>query len=144
MARVLILSDPRSGSSFLQDLLNCHEEVEIVGELLNDEFGLIENPIAKIKSCLGELHSTIVGFKVFPEQIYIHKLQFAEILAEIAATHVLVLWRENILETFCSRCIADMNGEWYTLPNSTKMNSGYFNLIIGTLCRKATKLKRCL
>lgn len=112
MSRVLILSNPRSGSSFLQDLLNCHEEVEIAEELLNDEFGLVENPIGKITSCLGALHNTIVGFKVFPEQILVHKIKFSELLAAIAATHVIVLWRENILETFCSRCIADMNGEW--------------------------------
>lgn len=112
MSRVLILSNPRSGSSFLQDLLNCHGEVEIAEELLNDEFGLIEDPMAKIESSLGELHKTIVGFKVFPEQIFTHDLRFSELLTTIATSHVIVLWRENILETYCSRCIADSNGEW--------------------------------
>lgn len=112
MSRILILSNPRSGSSFLQDLLNCHGEVDIAEELLNVEFGVTENPIGKIKSTLGELHNTIVGFKVFPEQIYEHKLKFDELLAEIAVTHIIVLWRENVLDTFCSRCIARLSGEW--------------------------------
>lgn len=112
MSRVILLSNPRSGSSFLQDRLNCHGEVEIAEELLNDEFGLIENPVAKTKSRLGQLHKTIVGFKVFPEQIFAHELKFDELLTATATSHVIVLWRENILEGYCSRRIADMNGEW--------------------------------
>lgn len=112
MTRVLILSNPRSGSSLLQDLLNCHGEVQIVEELLNDEFGVIENPLEHVKLILSELHETIVGFKVFPEQIYQRNLIFSELLTATAANHVIVLWRENILESFCSRCIAGLSGEW--------------------------------
>lgn len=112
MSRVLLLSDPRSGSSFLQDLLNCHGDVEFAEELLNDEFGLVETPIAAINATLSELHEPIVGFKAFPEQIYKHELKFDELLRGIAVSHVIVLWRENILDTYCSRCIAYSSGEW--------------------------------
>lgn len=112
MSRIILLSDPRSGSSFLQDLLNCHGDVQLAEELLNDEFGLREHPIADIKARLAELHKAIVGFKVFPEQIYKHNLKFDEMLRGIAATQVIVLWRENMLEAYCSRCIADLSGEW--------------------------------
>lgn len=114
MPRVLLLSNPRSGSSYLQELLNSHDEVEIAEELLNDEFGFVENPLAAIQTALGELHSTIVGFKVFPEQIFQHGLNFTELLQTIGATHVIVLWRENLLETLASRRIADANGQWYS------------------------------
>lgn len=112
MTRVLVLSNPRSGSSLLQDLLNCHGDVQIAEELLNDEFGFIENPLEKVKASLGELHKTIVGFKVFPEQIYRGKITFSELVAATAASQVIVLWRENMLDAYCSRCIANLSGEW--------------------------------
>ncbi|KAJ6646499.1 GDP-perosamine synthase [Pseudolycoriella hygida] len=72
MPRVVILSNPRSGSTFLRGLLNSHPEIEIAEELLNEEFGQFENTLETVTSMLDDLHSTIVGFKI-PKEL----LQFA-------------------------------------------------------------------
>lgn len=120
MPRILILSNPRSGSNYLLDLLACHPEIELDEELLNDEFGLIEAPLETIQKSLSTLHSTFVGFKTFPEQVYSHGLHFGELLQTIGATHVIVLWRDDILEALASRRIADANGEWYSTSETNK------------------------
>ncbi|ODN01496.1 GDP-perosamine synthase [Orchesella cincta] len=114
MPRIQLLSNPRSGSCYLQELLNCHPEIEIAEELLNDEFGILENPFQSIEKTLAALPNTFVGFKVFPEQVYAHNLHFGELLQATGTTHVIVLWREGILEALVSRRIAETTGQWYS------------------------------
>ncbi|CAL8113046.1 unnamed protein product [Orchesella dallaii] len=120
MPRIHLLSNPRSGSCFLQELLNCHPEIEIAEELLNDEYGVLENPLQSIDQTLAALPSTFVGFKVFPEQVYAHNLHLGDLLQATGTTHVIVLWREGILEALVSRRIAEITGQWYaTWKNGT-------------------------
>ncbi|CAL8117822.1 unnamed protein product [Orchesella dallaii] len=116
MPRVHLLSNPRSGSCYLHDLLNCHPEIEIADdELLDDQNGLLENPLELVQQSLAALQSTFVGFKVFPEQVYFQGLDFGELLQATGTTHVIVLWREGILEALTSRRIAVQTKEWYSL-----------------------------
>ncbi len=64
MAKILILSNPRSGSTFLTNLLNCHPEVNVADELLNDEMRIDGDPLDFVADHLSRLPENVVGFKV--------------------------------------------------------------------------------
>lgn len=123
MPRFLILSNPRSGSTLLKDLLNCHPEIHLEPELLNDEIQIDTLPLEFLESKLSIRAATFVGFKVFPEQIFQRGLDLPSIVRQIGITRIIVLWRENILETLVSRRIAEKTGVWYA-PNNSAVADG--------------------
>jgi len=59
------------------------------------------------------------GFKLFNEQIKFCRLSFTNLLNALHNPPVIVLYRENLLETYTSLEIAFQTDEWYS---ETKMN----------------------
>lgn len=120
----VVLSSGRSGSSFLVQFLNCHNRITCLGELLNRELledqGLIgasENYLIDYVS--GSLLSfnfwrPCTGFKLFNEQLEYCKLSLGVFLGRLQYPSVIVLYRENLLETFVSLKIAFQNNIWYS------------------------------
>ena len=106
MARFMILSEPRTGSTFLQSLLKIHYDVECKEDFLSDEHGPRDDPVGDVNRQLSVLRQRVVGFKTFPEHLIYHQLSLVELLRRLDVKWVIVLWRENCLEMFASLQIA--------------------------------------
>ena len=130
----IILSSGRSGSTMLVQLLNCHPAILCHSELLNRDdlkwYGLIRegrlcvSSHRLIKYTMAQLVPwkpwlPYTGFKLFNEQIKFCRLSFTNLLNALHDPPVIVLYRENLLETYTSLEIAFQTGEWYS---ETKMN----------------------
>lgn len=135
MPGLILLSNARSGSSYLSDLLNCHPEIEIAEELLNDEVKIEGDTVTHLEKELSKYPQTYVGFKVFPEQIFQRGLNFSSLVQEIGATHVIVLWREGLFETLASRRIADKTGIWYSTSQADSKNIEKIHIDPGDLAQ---------
>lgn len=123
MGKILLLSNPRSGSTYLLELLNSHPEVNLIGEILSSKNNLLpSSALSVVQNKLSEMKDAFTGFKLFPEQVYAHKLHFETLCSCIGATHVILLWRENPLETFVSRRIAYSTKSWYSYKKPEKVN----------------------
>lgn len=120
----VILSSGRSGSTLLRLLLNCHPGICQLGEILNreelDRFklrgysrsGLIDYILARLLPAKPWLPYT--GFKVFHEQLEFCSLPLGDVLKALYNPPVVVLYRENLLETFVSLKIAFLTDVWYS------------------------------
>lgn len=120
----VVLSSGRSGSTLLTQLLNCHNEISCRGELLNreelhkhgleinDKKCLINYILAKLLPAKFWFRYT--GFKIFNEQLEFCKLSLQQLLCSLYHPPVIVLYRENLLETFVSLKIAFQNDVWYS------------------------------
>lgn len=121
--RFLILAMPRSGSNGLKTMLNCHPNITVLGELLNDEEDVCQEPSETILEQLKSSFETeeeksgqkyaLVAFKVFPEQVLKRGLQLDKLVHHLNIRHVVVLWRRDILDALTSRMIAEQTGIWY-------------------------------
>ena len=118
MSRFIILSEPRTGSTYLYSLLNCHAHVSCEGELLNHVYGPRDDPIGDVNRRLSDLSQPVVGFKIFPEDLLYHQLSLIELVRRLDVKWVIVLWRENFLEMYVSLRIAQRTGVWYRLVRS--------------------------
>ena len=116
MNRFLLLANPRTGSTYLANLLRSHPDIGVAGELLNDEHELPDNKLEYIEEQLSKMDQNFVGFKVFPEQILNTKLRFDDIVRYIGANVVVVLWRKSVIKQLISRRIAEKTGIWYRGP----------------------------
>lgn len=67
-----------------------------------------------VEDHLSQCKKPYVGFKVFPEQIFNHNLRFDDLVRYINAKYVIILWRENTLETIVSKLIAEKTNKWYS------------------------------
>ncbi len=120
----IILSSGRSGSTLLTQLLNCHLQVECKGELLNreelkkrhlsaaDNQTLSNYVLARLLSL--KLWISYTGFKLFNEQLEYCKLPFGKLLGDLCSPSLIILHRENLLETYISLKIAFLTDIWYS------------------------------
>ena len=131
----VILSSGRSGSTLLVQYLNYHHSIICYSELLNRE-ELCKNHISSVSgsgtqrvSLVRYLLSKLLplnpftswtGFKLFNEQLEYCKLPLSQVMSALCNPPVIVLFRENLLETFVSLKIAERNGIWFS---EDKVNS---------------------
>ena len=120
MPRFIILSEPRTGSTYLQSLLNVHVDVCCKPDILHNEFGPREDPIGDVERELSVLHQPLVGFKTMWEQLVYHQLNLSELVRRLGVKWVIVLWRENCLEMYASLQIALSTNVWYSAKPATK------------------------
>ncbi|CAG2110031.1 unnamed protein product [Medioppia subpectinata] len=113
MKRFLLLANPRTGSTYLANLLRSHPDIGLAGELLNDERNLPDDVLQYCGQELSKFEQKFVGFKVFPEQIFKRKLRFDELVRHLGADVVIVLWRKSIAEQLASLRIAEKTGVWF-------------------------------
>jgi len=123
MHRFILLANPRSGSTYLANLLRSHPDIGVAGELLNDEHELPDNKLEYIERQLSRMDQNFVGFKVFPEQIFARRLRFDDIVRYIGVEYVVVLWRKSVIEQLVSRKIAEKTGVWFSGPEHPNSNS---------------------
>ena len=125
----IILSSGRSGSSMLRQLLSCHPSILCHAELLN-RCDLLQYNLARDGRIIVSSHHLIkyvkarlvswkpwlpyTGFKLFNEQIEFCKLSLGNLLDALHGPPVIVLYRENLLETYVSLQIALQTGNWYS------------------------------
>jgi len=120
MPRFIVLSEPRTGSTYLQSLLNVHFEVCCKEDILSDEYGPREDPIADVGCQLSALWQPTVGFKTFPKHLTYHHLTLRELIRHLDVKWVIVVWRENWLEMYASLQIALNTNIWYSAEHKTK------------------------
>ncbi|CAG2176748.1 unnamed protein product [Oppiella nova] len=101
--------NPRTGSTYLANLLGSHADIGLAGELLNDENIIPEDALKYISKELAKYDQKFV----FPEQILKRKLRFDDIVRHIGADVVIVLWRKSIAEQLVSLRIAEKTGVWF-------------------------------
>ena len=119
MPRFIVFSEPRTGSTYLRQLLNIHFHVKCTGELLGNQYGPKDDPIGDVDRKLSALCQPVVGFKTFPEHLIYHKLSVVELVRRLDVKWVIVLWRERCLDMYVSLQIAQRTNVWFcTEPNS--------------------------
>lgn len=124
----MMLSSGRSGSTLLVQYLNYNHSIVCYGELLNRE-QLGNNSIdvggsggwrvSLIQYLLSQLlplnpFKPWTGFKLFNEQLEYCNLSLSQVTRALCGPPVIVLYREDILETFVSLKIAERNGIWFS------------------------------
>lgn len=119
MPRFIVLSEPRTGSTYLQSLLNVHVDVCCTGDILGDEHGPKDDPVADVDRQLSALRQPVVGFKTFPEHLVYHRLSLPELVRRLDVSWVIVVWRRNSLEMYASLQIARRTGIWYSAAEPT-------------------------
>jgi len=126
----VILSSARSGSTYLRLLLDDHPKITCLGELLNRQH-LPDDQLCKASSCVlvnyilssllpSKFWLPFTGFKVFHEQMEFCNLCFERVLSALLCPKVIVLFRENMLETYSSLQISLKTGIWCTEDGNTK------------------------
>ena len=121
LARFLILSSARTGSTLLTNVLNASGDVRCLFELLNpnvQQYGEPATPHLKelrrndtaafVDRIAGANVKPVFGFKIFPE----HADTWLEGALDDPSWKKIVLYRENVLAVYSSRRIADARGKW--------------------------------
>ena len=120
----VIVSSGRSGSTLLVQLLNTNKRILCRMEPLNREMldkyqlrdadsrTLINYMLAMLLPVNLWLRYT--GFKLFNEQLEYCNLGLQEVMRGLHHPPVIVLYRENLLETYISLKIAFQNDIWYS------------------------------
>lgn len=132
-----MLSSGRSGSTLLRQYLNCHPQICLYGELLEEEncrtisadsSELMTYISASLTSLRGLFRFwpflSYTGFKVFNEQLERTGIDISQLVKRLNNARVIVLYRRDLLETYVSLEIAFKNGCWYTEigPNDVRVN----------------------
>ena len=125
----VIVSSGRSGSTLLIQLLNCHPEITCKGELLNRNYLQTHNLRGASSSTLinyilaslipSKMFLSYTGFKLFNEQMEFCNLHLKDVLTALFYPHVIILYRENMLETYVSLEIAFKTDVWYSEGRGT-------------------------
>ena len=115
----LILSSGRSGSTLLVQYLRCHPSIACpIAEPLNPDTNGLTNVSSHtlVNYLMAQLLSwrRYSGCKVFCQQLEHYRISFAEILAALRDPPILVLYRENTLETFVSLQLAFKTNVWFS------------------------------
>lgn len=115
---IILLTEPRSGSSWLASLMRSHPQIGLAGEILNDEI-LIENDIFKhIEAQLLTIKKPIRGFKLTIQQIKSRNMSLLDIIRYFDMKALVILWREKIVERLSSLKIAELTKIWSTEQDS--------------------------
>lgn len=127
--RLLILSDPRSGSTLLTSYLRCHQHIFMHGELLNDEVTGWTNESAILLQKLDEELSicwpgNVEGFKVHVVQLFERGLEPLELIRRLNIGLVVIMWRRSLLDSFVSLKIAETTDCWYA-DTEENINKGF-------------------
>jgi len=119
----MMLSEPRTGSTYLQSMLNLHFDVGCIKDILNDRYGPRADPIGDLNRQMSALRQPVVGFKTFPEHLAYHKLSLVEVVRRLDIRWVIVVWRENFLEMYVSYRIARKTGVWYSSQPASQVDT---------------------
>ena len=127
----VVLSSARSGSTYLTLLLDSHPKISCSKELLNRDnlknlhlFGASSYVLVNyiLASLLPwKIWLPFTGFKLFHEQMEFCNVRFIDLMNALYCPPVIVLFRENMLETYTSLQIAFKTCVWYSEEgNATK------------------------
>ncbi|CAH1778083.1 unnamed protein product [Owenia fusiformis] len=142
----LILSEARSGSTYLQDLINKHSHLTSYDELLSQvqlsKFQLddIRNKSEYILRCIkpdANIPGILTGFKVFISQLKASKLELKKLMTLLENPAVIVLQRCNLLDQYISLVKATRTQQW-TSQMKGKTERSPFNLDIENFENYAT------
>jgi LPS sulfotransferase NodH len=117
---LLILSAGRSGSTLLVNYLNSHPRIYCRGEILNSGtkiYGCLEGKsrerlLLHIRSYYRQRRGQYVGAKFHTHQFDELALPLRDVVEALHQPKVIVLYRENLLETYVSLQIARGNNLW--------------------------------
>ena len=125
----VILSSGRSGSTLLVQLLNCHHDIACKGELLNRNYLQVYHLRgASSRVLINYILASLIplklwlpytGFKLFNEQLEYCSLHLKHLLGALFYPHMIILYRESMLETYVSLQIAFKTDVWYSEISST-------------------------
>lgn len=120
--RFIIVSNPRSGSTLLVNLLNNHPNITCKGEILGDEdvYGIISRMTAtRLSIHVRAMFSWASSSHIIGAKVQLH--QFKEVPMTIERMYqllkkpkLLILYRKNLLESYVSLKIAEATGSWYS------------------------------
>lgn len=124
----LVMSSARSGSTLLMQYLRSHPSIDCqFQEPLNREVLIKHNLIRAKADMLNYFMAQLLphkpwipytACKVFGEQLEYSGLSLGDLLCALRDPPVVVLYRENMLETFVSLQIAFQTGVWFSEEDS--------------------------
>ncbi len=133
----LVVSQPRTGSTWLQSLLNSHSKLTCYGELLainKPRYGAIGTDIASVGSDLKLRESDPIGFvsRLMQQPRSGFKLHLFQLddyekyslwpwLLDNGNTKVLYLKRRDVVATYISFVLASNNNYWQTQRNESRV-----------------------
>jgi LPS sulfotransferase NodH len=125
----LILSSARSGSNLLVDYMRGHWRIHCHREILNEDYYVYGSLIGKsefrrrlqIRSLFTKVPQLpfrapfqFVGAKILIDQFSQVGMSVSEVCRVLGNPRLIVLYRNDLLETYVSREIARSNGLWYS------------------------------
>lgn len=152
LKHIIVISSERSGSTWLTELLNSHNNINITGGILNlhnqgkiDQHHQLKynnsllpiyiraNLVPTFRQIVLSLwckHNSYTGFKLFHWQCSEMGTDLDEILQIMRNPDIILLYRNNLLERFVSHEIALDNGRWYSAQqvNSNSIIIDKYNL----------------
>lgn len=79
---IVILGNPRSGTTYLLSLLASHDHVKRLGEPLNEEHRIHGDPFEYLDSILADVQKPIAAFKCHSEQLVSRNLRLDDMVRE--------------------------------------------------------------
>ena len=133
--RLVVVAHPRSGSNSLVEILDCHPELTLLDEPLNEDFSswLPANPdyrarvtdVTSLDRVVNGILADYSGFKVHTYQLEM------ELLAHLLCRrdlYVVFLQRRNLLEAVVSNLIAEQTGLWAAWDRERALEEYYTDL----------------
>ena len=133
--KLVIVAHPRSGSTSLAEILDCHPELTLLDEPFNEDFSswLPANPdyralvtdVTSLDRVVDGILADYSGFKVHSYQLD------PELLAHLLSRrdlHVMFLRRRNLLEAAVSGLIAEQTGLWAAWDRDRALEDYYTGL----------------
>lgn len=133
--RLVVVAHPRSGSTSLMEILDCHPELTLLDEPFNEDFStwLPANPdyralvtdVTSLDRVVDGILADYSGFKVHSYQLE------TELLAHLLCRrdlYVVFLRRRNLFEAAVSGLIAEQTGLWAAWDRDRALEDYYTDL----------------
>jgi LPS sulfotransferase NodH len=98
------------------------------GELLNIETQQLPVGTEALYSCVDDQltavskDTTAIAFKLFPGHLLALELQLSDLVHHCSIEAVVVVWRENIVESAISELIARSTGIWHSMTDANRVS----------------------
>jgi hypothetical protein len=132
--RLFVFAEARSGSTWLINTLNSHQDITMLDEILNPDFvnnfhatrntdssANLKGSFRFIESYLGHLPGRFEGCKIlFPQAVRF--LDFYEFLLNYRNSMFILLYRKNSVKAEISGLIANKHARWHLVEKKEKQS----------------------
>lgn len=138
---LFIISQPRTGSTYLQNLLDSVPDVAMTGEVLSVTLPIGIRPttaskpaaLKHVSNSLAALSGTVSGAKFLIDQMNLHDLCVDDLRTAFPNAKYLILYRESVLDQMVSFRIAQATNQWVGRGGNAYRFSGRIRISVEEL-----------